>query len=409
MVSSGSPCLAVLARRPRSPRIAPSVRSVLWIGRSIATLSPRSSAGAASSSSSTSRDALEIVDERLAPVVVDRVRALGAMEERREVEAARLPVRDGAVRLQSTRRGRSSRSRGGSRGAPCTRALPRRRTAGSAPRSRACPRSACAASGSWRRDAHRAGVQVADAHQDAAQRHERRGGEAELVGAEQRRDHDVAPGLESAVGLHADAAAQVVQHQRLLGLGEADLPGHAGVLDRGERRRAGAAVVAADQHAVRAALRDARRDRADARPPTPASPRRARAGWRSSGRRSAGRDPRSSRCRDAAAARSGRRRASSAAPWRSSRSPCGRAAAPPSPGLAPWAILICSSSALTRYQLVTPKRPEATCLMALRRESPLASGVKRSGSSPPSPVLLLPPRRFMAMARVWCASRQIEP
>src|SRR3989304_2900634 len=43
---------------------------------------------------------------------------------------------------------------------------------------------------------------------------------------------------------------------------------------------------------------------------------------------------------------------------------------PPSPGLAPWAILICSSSALTRYSLVTPKRPEATCLMALRRGAP---------------------------------------
>src|SRR5439155_24589372 len=44
-----------------------------------------------------------------------------------------------------------------------------------------------------------------------------------------------------------------------------------------------------------------------------------------------------------------------------------------SPGLAPWAILICSSSELTRYSIVTPKRPEATCLMALRRQSPLAS------------------------------------
>src|SRR6185295_10661005 len=39
---------------------------------------------------------------------------------------------------------------------------------------------------------------------------------------------------------------------------------------------------------------------------------------------------------------------------------------PPSPGLAPCAILICSSSALTRYSAVTPKRAEATCLTALR-------------------------------------------
>ena len=47
--------------------------------------------------------------------------------------------------------------------------------------------------------------------------------------------------------------------------------------------------------------------------------------------------------------------------------------------------------------------------MALRRESPLASGTKRAGSSPPSPVLLLPPIRFMAMASVSCASLLIEP
>src|SRR6266702_1925602 len=43
---------------------------------------------------------------------------------------------------------------------------------------------------------------------------------------------------------------------------------------------------------------------------------------------------------------------------------------PPSPGFAPCAILICSSSAFTRYSLLTPNRPEATCLMALFLESP---------------------------------------
>ena len=82
---------------------------------------------------------------------------------------------------------------------------------------------------------------------------------------------------------------------------------------------------------------------------------------------------------------------------------------PPSPGLAPCAILIWMSSALTRYSAVTPKRPDATCLMAERMESPLGSGLKRSVSSPPSPVFDLPPMRFMAMASVVCASRLIEP
>ena len=58
---------------------------------------------------------------------------------------------------------------------------------------------------------------------------------------------------------------------------------------------------------------------------------------------------------------------------------------------------------------MTPKRPEATCLIALFLLSPLGSGLYRSGSSPPSPVLDLPPSRFMAIARVSCASAEIEP
>src|ERR1022692_3591845 len=47
--------------------------------------------------------------------------------------------------------------------------------------------------------------------------------------------------------------------------------------------------------------------------------------------------------------------------------------------------------------------------MALRRQSPLGSRWKRASSSPPSPVLDLPPMRFMAMARVSWASLEIEP
>src|SRR4029453_9218869 len=77
---------------------------------------------------------------------------------------------------------------------------------------------------------------------------------------------------------------------------------------------------------------------------------------------------------------------------------------PPSPGLEPWAILIWSSTALARYAGVTPKRPEATCLMAELRSVP-----KRSGSSPPSPLLERPPTRLRAMARVSWASGDSEP
>ena len=58
---------------------------------------------------------------------------------------------------------------------------------------------------------------------------------------------------------------------------------------------------------------------------------------------------------------------------------------------------------------MTPNLPDATCLMALLRQAPSGSGWKRSASSPPSPLLDLPPMRFMAMASVVCASRLIEP
>src|SRR3954471_13185827 len=51
---------------------------------------------------------------------------------------------------------------------------------------------------------------------------------------------------------------------------------------------------------------------------------------------------------------------------------------PPSPGLAPWAILIWMSSALTRYSAVPPKRAEARGGHRLdRRAGRVAVGVDR--------------------------------
>ena len=90
------------------------------------------------------------------------------------------------------------------------------------------------------------------------------GREAELVGAEQRADDDVAAGPQAAIDLQRDARAQPVQHQRLVRLGKADLPRAAGMLDRGQRRSAGAAFIAGDGDVVGARLGDAGRDRADA-------------------------------------------------------------------------------------------------------------------------------------------------
>ena len=137
-----------------------------------------------------------------------------------------------------------------------------------------------------RRDADRTGVQVADAHHDAARHDQRRRREAELLGAEQRRDHHVAAGLELAVDLHDDAVAEAVEEQDLLRLGEPELPGNAGVLD---------ATSAATRRCRRRGRRSARRRRAPwrrrrrpcrRRLRPRASRARARPGWRSSGRES---------------------------------------------------------------------------------------------------------------------------
>ena len=109
---------------------------------------------------------------------------------------------------------------------------------------------------------HRAGVEVAHPHHHAAHDHQRGGGEAELLGPQQGGHHHVPAGLELAVDLDGDPVPQVVEHQRLLGLGQPQLPGHPGVLDGGERRGPGAAVVAGDQHHVGPGLRHPGRHRA---------------------------------------------------------------------------------------------------------------------------------------------------
>src|SRR5204862_5035885 len=77
---------------------------------------------------------------------------------------------------------------------------------------------------------------------------------------------------------------------------------------------------------------------------------------------------------------------------------------PPSPGLLPCAILICSSSADRRYAGVTPKRADATCLVRLP-----SAWLNRSGSSPPSPLLLRAPIWFIARATMRCASGDSAP
>ena len=86
--------------------------------------------------------------------------------------------------------------------------------------------------GVLRGDADGTGVEMADAHHHAAQRDQRRRGEAELLGTEQRADDDVATGLHLAVHFDRHARTQVVDEQDLIRLGDAELPGQARVLDR---------------------------------------------------------------------------------------------------------------------------------------------------------------------------------
>ena len=115
-----------------------------------------------------------------------------------------------------------------------------------------------------RGDADRAGVEVALAHHDAAGGDQRRGGEAEFVGAQHGAHDHVAAGADAAVDLHRNAPAQAVDDQRLVGLGQADFPRGAGMLDRGQRRGAGAAFEAGDGDVIGARLGDAGGDGADA-------------------------------------------------------------------------------------------------------------------------------------------------
>ena len=117
--------------------------------------------------------------------------------------------------------------------------------------------------GILRRNADRASIQVALAHHDAAFDHQRRGGETEFIGAEQRADDDVATGLHLTVDLDANARTQTIEHQRLLSFGQAELPRRARMLDRRLRRCTGAAIETGDHDVVGLGLGDTGGNRTD--------------------------------------------------------------------------------------------------------------------------------------------------
>ena len=80
--------------------------------------------------------------------------------------------------------------------------------------------------------------------------------EGKLVGAEQRGDQHVPAGHEAAVDPDPHPVPQTVGDQRLLGVGQSDLPRHTGVLDRRQRTRTGPSVRTRDVNHVRQRLRD---------------------------------------------------------------------------------------------------------------------------------------------------------
>src|SRR5207244_3703955 len=114
--------------------------------------------------------------------------------------------------------------------------------------------------GPLRRDPDGTRVDVTRAYHQATLGQEQRGAEADLVGAEQRGDEDVASRLDATVDADAHPAAQPVLDERPLRVDEPELPRRARVLDRRERARAGAAVAAGDVDDVRKRLHDARGD-----------------------------------------------------------------------------------------------------------------------------------------------------
>mmetsp|Transcript_40260 Transcript_40260/g.88012 ORF Transcript_40260/g.88012 Transcript_40260/m.88012 type:complete len:314 (+) Transcript_40260:361-1302(+) len=108
-----------------------------------------------------------------------------------------------------------------------------------------------------RGDADRAGVEVALPHHDAAQRDERGSAHSDLLGAEEHCHHDVSACSHLAVCLQRDAVPETVQHQGLVSLRQADLPGQAAMLDGAPLGCACAPGHAGNGEVVSLALHDA--------------------------------------------------------------------------------------------------------------------------------------------------------
>ena len=106
------------------------------------------------------------------------------------------------------------------------------------------------------------GVVMAGPGHDTAFGYQGRRTERVFVGTEEGRNNYVAPGLHPAISTQAHPVAQPIQHQGLLSLGQAKLPGHTHMLDTAQRCGSGTTCVATDQDGISVALGYSRSDRA---------------------------------------------------------------------------------------------------------------------------------------------------
>mmetsp|Transcript_20988 Transcript_20988/g.37386 ORF Transcript_20988/g.37386 Transcript_20988/m.37386 type:complete len:604 (+) Transcript_20988:2950-4761(+) len=112
-------------------------------------------------------------------------------------------------------------------------------------------------------DSDRTSVEVAFTHHDAAERDQRRSGEAELFGAEHRALDDVEASLELAVGLYNDTVSESVKDKRLVSFREPELPGESGGLDSRPLRSSSSTIVAGNKDMVSLTLSDSGGDDSD--------------------------------------------------------------------------------------------------------------------------------------------------
>ena len=81
------------------------------------------------------------------------------------------------------------------------------------------------------RNTDRASIEMTLTHHDATLNHQRRGRKTELVSTQQRTDQHIATGLQLTIHLQSDTSAQLIEHQRLLCLGQTQFPRRTRVLD----------------------------------------------------------------------------------------------------------------------------------------------------------------------------------